>query len=213
MGYIYKITNKLNGKYYIGSSKYLPNENWSYYGSGKAINIAINKYGKHNFSKEILVESNGDIKQIEKDILTKFNVKDDKMSYNMTNDALGSTHHSVKGRKTKSEKLTGRKLSKKTKEKISKNKTGIKFPEGYSKVRKDKGKRRWATKGRISPNQDKGYSIELYNVKTNEYLSTYSNANRLAEELNISNETIRQCLKGKQKTICNKQYYVKYETL
>ena len=213
MGYIYKITNKLNGKYYIGSSKHSPNKNWSYYGSGRAINIAINKYGKHNFVKEILIESNEDIKQIEKDLLTKFNAKNDKMSYNMTNDALGSTHHSTKGRKTKSEKLTGRKLSKKTKEKISKNKTGIKFPEGYSKIRKDKGTIRWATKGRKSPNLDKGYPIELYDVKTNQYLSTYNNANRLAEKLNITNETIRQCLKGKQKTICNKKYYVKYEPI
>ena len=55
--------------------------------------------------------------------------------------------------------------------------------------------------------------IELYDVKTNEYLSTYNNANRLAEKLNITNETIRQCLKGKQKTICNKKYYVKYESI
>lgn len=210
MGYIYQITNQINGKKYIGSSKKDPKDNWSYYGSGKLIKQAIEKYGKENFTKEILIESKSNIKELEKQYLERVNAKQNPQYYNMTNDAVGSSFHNKKGRKSTSEKLTGRKLSKKTKEKISKNKIGIKFPNGYTKVRKDKGKIRWATKGRISPNQNKGYSIELYDVKTNKYVSTYSNANRLAEELNVSNETIRQCLKGKQKTICNKQYYVKY---
>jgi group I intron endonuclease len=212
MGYVYKITNKLNGKYYIGSSKFSPNENWTYYGSGRAILDAIKKYGKHNFIKEILIETKDEAKSFEKEILKELDVANDSLSYNMTNDALGSTFHSKKGRALTSKKLKGQKRSKETREKISKNKQGIKFLNGYFKVRKDKGKPRLSTKGRISPNQNKGYPIELYDNITNKYLSTYSNANRLAEKLNINSETIRQCLIGKQKTICNKNYYVKYKT-
>lgn len=54
--YIYKITNKINGKIYIGQHKVpLIKENFRrYMGKGIAIQEAIKKYGKENFDKEIL---------------------------------------------------------------------------------------------------------------------------------------------------------------
>ena len=48
---IYKTTNLINGKIYVGQDSF---NNVEYFGSGKIIKQAIEKYGKENFKKEIL---------------------------------------------------------------------------------------------------------------------------------------------------------------
>ena len=48
---VYLVTNKVNGKKYIGKDK---NNNPKYIGSGADLKIAIKEYGKHNFKKEII---------------------------------------------------------------------------------------------------------------------------------------------------------------
>lgn len=50
---VYKITNIVNGHVYIGAHK-THDINDSYIGSGSILRKAINKYGKHCFTKEIL---------------------------------------------------------------------------------------------------------------------------------------------------------------
>lgn len=52
---VYKITNNLNNKIYIGAHYQKDNEDtYSYMGSGIQITRAIKKYGKNNFTKDIL---------------------------------------------------------------------------------------------------------------------------------------------------------------
>lgn len=58
MAHIYKTTNMINGKIYIGKEKH---NDKNYLGSGRILNNAIRKYGKENFTKEILEECSLDV--------------------------------------------------------------------------------------------------------------------------------------------------------
>jgi len=51
---VYLITNLINGKQYIGAEKNGNNPN--YFGSGRLIMEAIEKFGKENFKKEIIID-------------------------------------------------------------------------------------------------------------------------------------------------------------
>ena len=51
-GYIYKTTNLINGKIYIGKKKGLFDN--TYFGSGRYLKNALNKYGVSNFQVEII---------------------------------------------------------------------------------------------------------------------------------------------------------------
>ena len=48
---VYKTTNLINGKIYVGRDFH---NNPKYFGSGKLLILAINKYGIENFQKDIL---------------------------------------------------------------------------------------------------------------------------------------------------------------
>jgi group I intron endonuclease len=53
--FIYKVTNNITGKVYVGKRE-IPDDWSSYYGSGKIIKHSLKKYGKENFTKEIIEE-------------------------------------------------------------------------------------------------------------------------------------------------------------
>jgi len=62
---IYMTFNLLNNKFYIGKDK---NNNPNYYGSGKILKQAINKYGKENFIKIIIEKCENDKELNEREI-------------------------------------------------------------------------------------------------------------------------------------------------
>jgi hypothetical protein len=80
---IYKITNNINGKYYIGRHS-TNNIDDGYMGSGIGIKNAINKYGIDNFTREIIGETGTSdlLWELEKEVVNEEVVKD-KNSYNM----------------------------------------------------------------------------------------------------------------------------------
>jgi len=55
--YIYKTTNKIDSKFYIGKCERSIDESVDYYGSGLLLKRAIKKYGIENFKKEIIYQT------------------------------------------------------------------------------------------------------------------------------------------------------------
>jgi group I intron endonuclease len=124
--------------------------------------------------------------------LEYFNAASNTMFYNITNDARGNSSHTENAKKSVSEKLTGRKFSKETCNKISNAKLG----KPNSKKGKSDGPKpgvSTAHKGRISPN--KGNAIIQYDLQGN-IVQEWINMQQAAKYFNINSESIRQCLRG-----------------
>lgn len=70
--FIYKTTNLINGKFYIGMHS-TSDLNDGYIGSGKRLRRSINKYGKENFKMEILeyYPDRCSLKEREKDLVNE----------------------------------------------------------------------------------------------------------------------------------------------
>jgi hypothetical protein len=84
--YIYKTTNLINNKIYIGLSTKTVEESTDYYGSGKNILQSIKKYGKDNFEKEILIECDTleELRGHEIKLIAEYNSTDRNMGYNIS---------------------------------------------------------------------------------------------------------------------------------
>lgn len=118
---IYKTTNLVNGKFYVGKDEY---NNPEYLGSGKLLHKAICKYGKENFKKEILEYCN-ELNHGEREVywineLNSFSPN----GYNIMNGSFGGdtyTHHPNKELYSNriSKSLLGKNHSKTHNEKIS----------------------------------------------------------------------------------------------
>ena len=82
IAHLYKITNKETGQYYIGKRK--GNVQGSYWGSGLRIKRHIKKYGKENFTYDILRVNNEDkIFKLEEKLITNNYIKNNKLCLNL----------------------------------------------------------------------------------------------------------------------------------
>lgn len=89
--YIYKTTNNITNKIYIGQSQKDQNDNEEYLGSGLILLKSIKKHGKHNFSKEILHEcsTKDELNDLEIYYIKKFNSTNELIGYNIVTGGQG----------------------------------------------------------------------------------------------------------------------------
>jgi len=79
---IYKTTNLINGKIYIGKDS---KNNIKYLGGGKLLKLAFKKYGKANFNKEIIeqCDNSDELNEREKYWINHFNSRTKGIGYNI----------------------------------------------------------------------------------------------------------------------------------
>ena len=153
MFYIYRITNLINGKTYIGQHKY-KDLNDDYMGSGVHLKRAQKKYGIENFKKDILVF--GIVKKSFIDLLEKEYIKFyrsiGKAEYNIADGGQGGSLNK------------GKHFSEGHKRKLSEARMGERNPQ-YGKPLSEEHKRKIseACKGRPGTNKGKCLSEEQKN--------------------------------------------------
>lgn len=141
---VYKITNNINQKYYIGMHQ-TKDLNDAYMGSGKLIKQAIQKYGLENFSKEIMFifDNEEDMRSKEKEL-----VLINEHSYNLCEGGKGGFGYLNRSGKSL---RTGAVLSEETKKKISESKTGQKHTDSAkAKISKNNANNREEVRKKIS---------------------------------------------------------------
>lgn len=106
--YIYKTTNLINGKIYVGQTTTSKN---SYIGSGILLINAVKKYGKENFKKEILeyVDVADVLNDREKYWISYYNSTDLNIGYNLESGGKNfMVHHDTTIEKFRSRKINGK---------------------------------------------------------------------------------------------------------
>ena len=117
-GYIYLMTNKVNGHKYIGQHA-KPEFDNDYYGSGTNLIKAFNKYGKENFTREILAwaETKEELDRLEIELIGKYDAVNSDEYYNIVPGGSGvgsgelhpryGKHHTEETKRRISESLSG----------------------------------------------------------------------------------------------------------
>lgn len=137
--YVYKITNMINNKFYIGKRETTTEAetDTTYMGSGLLIGMSIKKYGIENFTKEIIhnCENREELNIQEKYWIKKLNSMDRNIGYNILPGGEGGDTFTNNPNKEeiriKQQIVNIRPHTEETKLKISKSKKGVKFSDSH----------------------------------------------------------------------------------
>ena len=214
MNYIYKTTNLINKKIYIGQKIYRKkDDNW-YLGSGIVLNKAIKKYGRENFIKEIIecCETKKDLNEKEKYWIKFYDSTNRNIGYNISEGGDGGNLGEIVNKKISS-KLKGIKKPKSFGEKISKALKGkSKSEEHIEKVRQSLiGKKH--TKERVDKMSEsikkkyingwespKNIEVHQYNKNNGNYINSFKSATHAGDKLNINRKSITNNCVSKSKS-------------
>lgn len=188
---VYKITNKITGKIYIGitnqgsGARYRHHWYESRIGEPSPIHRSMAKYGEDNFTLEIIdfAETYEELKEKEKFWIKEFNSTDRNIGYNLTeggDGTFGRTHSEETKEKIR-QKALGRKISEETKKKMSEARIG-----------KCSDKQREHLK-KISI-QAKAIPVLQFS-KTGEFIAKYESVSDAARQTGINSDTIERQLK------------------
>lgn len=192
-GFIYKITNLINKKVYIGQTTLSPYVRFVRHclSNEKTMPIchAIKKYGRDNFNIEVLVTCSDreNLNKFEKIIIKKYKTLDNKIGYNISQG--GNPVMTEAGRKKLSELHKGKPKSKEHVEKVRQAHLGLK----RSTIAKANIKK--------SATERSGLKIQAINKSSNE-IFTFDSIRECGRVLNIFSNNIRRCLKHKNYS-CN----------
>lgn len=193
---VYKITNKVNGKIYIGITnqgsgvRYYKHWYDARKGDPCPIHKAMAKYGKENFILEIIDFANTyeELKEKEKFYIKKFNSTDRSTGYNLTEGGDGTFGrlHSEETKNKIRQKALGRKASEETKKRMSETRTG-KCSDKMRNHLLEISKLHWR-------------KIYQYDKNLN-FIAEYESIHKAAEATGINRDTIRLQLKKPLKNI------------
>lgn len=201
--YTYMVTNKINGKVYVGSHSWKGEGiDHNYFGSGTAITRAVKKYGKENFQVEVLYyyDTVEECRKDEERILTEYNVRDCPHSYNCKNSAIGWT----------SEDLIGKTFSDEHRKKLSQANKGKTLSEEHRKKISQAMKGKTSEEHRKKLSQDENYKktpVVAIQIDTGK-VKIFEGLRECARKLNLDNKNIYYCLKNRQKSTGG--YIIKY---
>lgn len=209
---IYKITNKINNKIYIGLTiqgvkvRFLHHLYEARSGSPFPIHRAIRKYGEENFELEIVksIESSEELKELEKFYIKEFKANNRQFGYNMTEGGDGTFGrlHSEETKEKIRQKALGRKASEETKQRLKESANRIKEEDWYHDAKVRAGK---ATAEKTRRR------IEVYDLQDN-YITTYNSRDDASEATGVHKETILRCIKlNNDLPSRSRKYKYKYE--
>lgn len=131
---VYKITNKVTNKIYIGitnqgsGARYRHHWYESRIGEPSPIHRSMAKYGEDNFTLEIIdfADTYDELKEKEKYWIKQYNSTDKSIGYNLTEGGDGTfgRKHSEDTKEKIRQKALGRKVSEETKKKMSETRLG-----------------------------------------------------------------------------------------
>lgn len=198
---VYKATNVVNGKIYIGATNNLKrriNEHKNHAIKDKSrFHDAILKYGIECFVFDIMFECERkeDAFRKEKDLIEFFNSTESKTGYNETSGGIGGVTHSISGennprygktysqeeREYLSSKLKGREVTEESRSKISAK------LKGKSKSESHRLNLSKSLKGKTPPNIQE---VTVIHVETGEVL-TFKSMTEMENHLSCSRKTIK----------------------
>ena len=210
---IYKITNLINDKFYIGSAINFTNR-WNahvwHLRNNKHINKHLqsswNKYGENNFKFEVIdiIENSNLLIRKEQAYMNIL-----KPNYNICKIAgsILGIKRSEETKKKMSESLKGRIISKETRDKISKT---LKGRKGFLHSKETKLKLSNLKKGKLTPNllkliESKRKSIQLIDDSEN-IIKVFKSLREASVELNISQSLISRVANGERSHTHNKKF-------